>query len=202
MASNATTNNNSYADVDINIDDIDIDNGGGSPSPVLFRMQGSTFANINDQFGILDESGPIENPHNLYDFSFIHELNFNAYTNLTRLNFDISTLNFTNTGNFVEGNNPVAHDPDLLTYDNNNEVTNVGLNLSLGRYQETMIAISNGPDTGFVDGEAYNIAGVLAPASNHADPVEVSEFAAGAFYPNQVTQGNFGTGGDGELFAL
>ena len=187
---------------DINLDDINDDDNPPSPIPSTFRMQGALAANTSDQIGYLDESGPPENPHNLYNFSFLFTLNNNAHLNLTRLNFDISTLGFTNNGNFTEGNNPIAFDEDDFTFDSNGNPTNMGFNLSLNRYNDCMIAISNGPDTAFVDGDAYNIAGVLAPASDFVTPVSVQEFAAGAFYPSSVTTGNFGTGGGDAILSF
>ena len=80
-------------------------------------MQGATFSYVGDQFGYLDESGPAENPHNLYNFSFLFDLNNNAHLNLTRLNFDISSLQFTQNDNFTEGNNPIAFDENTFTFD-------------------------------------------------------------------------------------
>ena len=86
--------------------------------------------------------------------------------------------------------------------DSNGNPTNMGFNLSLKRYNDCMVAISNGPSSAVIDGNAYNIAGVLAPASDLETPIGVQEFAAGAFYPSSVTADNFGTGGGNDLFAL
>ena len=193
--------------VDDFLDDIDIDNDDGdgdltSPIPPLFRMQGATVSYIGDQFGYLDESGPAENPHNLYNFSFLFDLNNNDHLNLTRLNFDLSTLSFTTSEFFTTGNNPIAFDENTFTFDSNGNPTNMGFNLSLKRYNDCMVAISNGPSSAVIDGDAYNIAGVLAPASDLETPVRVQEFAAGAFYPSSVTADNFGTGGENNLFSL
>ena len=51
--------------VDDFLDDIDIDIDIGNdddpiPIPPLFRMQGATFSYVGDQFGFLDESGPLK----------------------------------------------------------------------------------------------------------------------------------------------
>ena len=79
----------------------------------------------------------------------------------------------------------------------------MGFNLSLKRFHDCMVAINNGPDAAIIDGNAFNVAGVLAPASDLEIPIKIQEFAAGAFYPSSVTQGNFGTGGgDADLFAF
>ena len=193
--------------VDDFLDDIDIDNDDGDGDittdiPPLFRMQGHSYSYQGDQFGFLDESGPTENPHNLYNFSFLFELNNNAHLNLTRLNFDISTLQFTDNENFTEGNNPIAFDENTFTFDDNGEPTNMGFNLSLKRFHDCMVAINNGPDAAIINGNSFNVAGVLAPASDLELPIKIQEFAAGAFYPSSVTQGNFGTGGGNDLFAL
>lgn len=176
--------------VDDFLDDIDIDfddDPTPDPLPPIFRMQGATFANTSDQFGILVTTGPSENPQNLYDFSMINELNTNAWTNLTRMNFNISSLEFTTNETFTQGNNPVAHDPTLLTYDNNAEVTNIGLNLSIARYKDVITALVNGPSAAVIGGEGYNIGGIIMPASDFADPTRLGEFAGGAFYPQQVS---------------
>ena len=117
----------------------------------------------------------------------INQLNANAWTNLTRMNFNISSLEFTTNETFTQGNNPVAHDPTLLTYDNNAEVTNIGLNLSIARYKDVITALVNGPSAAVISGEGYNIGGVLMPASDFADPTRLGEFAGGAFYPQQVS---------------
>jgi len=183
---------------DINIDDFQDDDDPPSPIPPLFRMQGALAANTSDQIGYLDESGPAENPHNLYNFSFLFTLNHNAHLNLTRLNFDLSTLSFTTSEVFTTGNNPIAFDENTFTFDHNGNPTNMGFNLSLKRYNDCMVAINNGPDSAVIDGDAYNTAGVLAPASDLETPVRVQEFAAGAFYPSSVTTGNFGIG-DGDV---
>ena len=179
--------------IDDFLDDIDIDFDDDplpDPLPPVFRMQGATFANTSDQFGILVTNGPPENPQNLYDFSMINQLNANAWTNLTRMNFNISSLEFTENQTFTQGNNPVAHDPTLLTYDGNAEVTNMGLNLSIARYKDVISALINGPSAAFISGvglNLYNIGGVLMPASDFADPTRLGEFAGGAFYPQQVS---------------
>ena len=182
--------------VDDFFDDIDIDNDDGDGDittsiPPLFRMQGALATNTSDQIGILDTSGPPENPHNLYNFSFLFELNNNAHLNLTRLNFDISSLQFTGNQNFTEGNNPIAFDENTFTFDTEGNPNMTGLNLSLKRYHDCMVAINNGPDSAVIEGNAYNVAGVLAPASDLELPIKIQEFAAGAFYPSSVTQGNF-----------
>jgi hypothetical protein len=104
--------------------------------------------------------------------------------------------------NFSTGNNPIAFDENTFTFDSNGNPTNMGFNLSLKRYNDCMVAISNGPSSAVIDGDAYNIAGVLAPASDLETPVRVQEFAAGAFYPSSVTADNFGTGGGNDLFSL
>ena len=194
--------------VDDFLDDIDIDNDDGDGDittdiPPLFRMQGHSYSYQGDQFGFLDESGPTENPHNLYNFSFLFELNNNAHLNLTRLNFDISTLQFTDNENFTEGNNPIAFDENTFTFDDNGEPTNMGFNLSLKRFHDCMVAINNGPDAAIINGNSFNVAGVLAPASDLETPVRVQEFAAGAFYPSSVTPGTFNNTDIGnDLFAL
>ena len=193
--------------VDDFLDDIDIDIDIGNdddpiPIPPLFRMQGATFSYVGDQFGYLDESGPAENPHNLYNFSFLFDLNNNAHLNLTRLNFDISSLQFTQNDNFTEGNNPISFDENTFTFDAEGNPNMIGLNLSLKRFHDCMVAINNGPSAAVIDGNAFNVAGVLAPASDLELPIKIQEFAAGAFYPSSVTQGNFGTGGGNDLFAL
>ena len=182
--------------VDDFLDDIDIDIDIGNdddpiPIPPLFRMQGATVSYVGDQFGYLDESGPAENPHNLHDFSFLLTLNNNAYLNLTRLNFDLSTLSFTTGEFFTTGNNPIAFDENTFTFDDNGEPTNMGFNLSLKRFHDCMVAINNGPDAAIINGNSFNVAGVLAPASDLELPIKIQEFAAGAFYPSSVTQGNF-----------
>ena len=181
--------------VDDFLDDIDIDNDDGDGDittdiPPLFRMQGHSYSYQGDQFGFLDESGPTENPHNLYNFSFLLSLNNNAYLNLTRLNFDLSTLSFTTGEVFTTGNNPIAFDENTFTFDDNGEPTNMGFNLSLKRFHDCMVAINNGPDAAIINGNSFNVAGVLAPASDLELPIKIQEFAAGAFYPSSVTQGN------------
>ena len=78
----------------------------------------------------------------------------------------------------------------------------IGLNLSLKRFHDCMVAINNGPSAAVIDGNAFNVAGVLAPASDLELPIKIQEFAAGAFYPSSVTQGNFGNSSGNDLFAL
>ena len=93
--------------------DIDVDNTPTIPS-VGYRMQGGTYAyGGGAQFTGLVTGGPSENPQQLLDFSFL-EINDNAYFNLTRFNFNLTT------GLFTDGSNialDAATNQDIFLYD-------------------------------------------------------------------------------------
>ena len=182
-------------------------NGGGGPTipSTGVRMQGGTYAygDTGPQFTGLVIGGPPENPQQLVDFSFL-EINDNAYGNLTRFNFNLTTGLFTDGSNVDLNaaqqqdisNGPIAHDPTTFTFTNPSdsalltgnayEITNTGLFMSMRNYRATLLRIE-GRNTIEIDGTNYNTEGVLLPASDNADPFKVSEFAGGAFWPAGVS---------------
>ena len=205
------------------IQDLDFDPSGGigfddifppidieddDPTPTIpsvgYRMQGGTYAyGGGAQFTGLVTGGPPENPQQLIDFSFL-EINDNAYNNLTRFNFNLTTGLFTDGSNIALdaatnqdiSNGPIAHDPStfiidgfsdsLLLTGNAYEISNTGLFMSMRNYRATLLRIE-GRSTIEIEGTNYNTEGIMLPASDNTDPFKVSEFAAGAFWPTGIS---------------
>lgn len=189
-------------------------NGGGgnqTSAQVSWRMQGGSYIPGNG-FSGLNLNGPPQNPNSLLNFSFL-EINDNAFYNMSRFNFDLSSGEFIDGSNVSldnehEPNGPIAHDPNNFTFGPNSstgtgfgigyEITNTGLNMSMRNYRAAFLRIDGRSEID-IDEINHNTIGVMLPAEDIpslSDPFRVGELAAGAFWPASVSVGAGDNGSD------